>query len=159
MTAQIDPTSWIAANATILGEVSLGKEASVWFGAVIRAGAEPIVIGARSNIQDGCVLHTDPGYPLTVGVGVSVGHRAVLHGCGIGDDTLIGMGAIIMNGARIGRRCLVAAGALIPEGMSVPDGSLILGAPGRIRRATTDAEVALIAANASAYVTSRPREL
>lgn len=155
----VDPTSWVAPNATVLGEVHIGPQASVWFGAVVRAGAEPIVIGARSNIQDGCVLHTDPSYPLTIGDGVSVGHRAILHGCRIGDDTLIGMGAIVMNGARVGNRCLVAAGALIPERTAIPDGSLVLGAPGKVRRAITDAELAMIVGNATTYIDARPIKL
>lgn len=156
MTRSIDTTAWIPENATVHGDVTIGPDTGIWFTAVIRAGAEPISIGARTNIQDGCVLHTDPGYPIVIGDGVSVGHRAVLHGCRIRDDSLIGMGAIVMNGAVVGQRCLVAAGALIPEGMRVPDGSLVVGTPAKVRRPTTDIEVDIITSNSVNYVAARP---
>jgi carbonic anhydrase/acetyltransferase-like protein (isoleucine patch superfamily) len=156
MTPFIDPTAWIADNATIRGDVTIGPDSGIWFTSVLRAGAEPIAIGARTNIQDGCVLHTDPGFPIIIGDGVSVGHRAVLHGCRIGDDSLIGMGAIVMNGAVIGQGCLVAAGALIPEGMKVPNGSLVVGAPAKVRRPATDTEANIITSNAVTYVAERP---
>jgi carbonic anhydrase/acetyltransferase-like protein (isoleucine patch superfamily) len=117
----------------------------------VRAESEPIIIGAGSNVQDGCVLHTDPGAPLTIGSGVSVGHRAVLHGCTIGDDTLIGMGAIVMNGATVGSECLVAAGAILLEGTEVPDGTLVAGAPAKVRRQLSADERTNIRTNANNY--------
>src|ERR1700760_320070 len=125
---------WIAPNATVIGRVTLKRNASVWFGAVLRGDNEPIVVGEESNVQDGCVLHTDAGTPLTIGKAVTVGHLAMLHGCTIGDNSLIGIGAVVLNGARIGKNCLIGAKALIPEGKEIPDGSLVVGAPGRVIR-------------------------
>jgi carbonic anhydrase/acetyltransferase-like protein (isoleucine patch superfamily) len=119
---------------------------------VVRADLDAISVGAGTNLQDGVVVHADPGYPASIGANVSVGHRAVLHGCTIEDDVLIGMGAIVMNGAHVGARSIIAAGALIPEGVTIPAGSLVLGAPGRVRRETTAGEHAVIAANAEVYV-------
>lgn len=148
---ELDPTAWVAPGAVLAGAVRLHAGASVWYTAVLRADAEPIVVGRGSNIQDGSVLHTDVGFPLTVGAGVSVGHRAVLHGCTIGDDTLVGMGAVVMNGARIGHGCLVAAGAIVLEGTEVPDGSLVAGVPAKVRRPLTDDERAGLTANAEEY--------
>lgn len=130
---------WVAPDANLIGKVVLGEAASVWFGCTLRGDNEEIRIGAGSNIQDGCVLHTDMGYPLTVGVNCTIGHKVILHGCTIGDGCLIGMGAIIMNGARIGKGCLIGAGAMVTEGKDIPDGSMVLGAPGKIVR-TLDAE-------------------
>ncbi|WP_308816606.1 gamma carbonic anhydrase family protein [Pseudonocardia alni] len=147
----VDPTAWVAPGAVLAGAVRLGEEVGIWYTAVLRADAEPIVVGRGSNIQDGSVLHTDAGFPLTVGAGVSVGHRAVLHGCTVGDDTLVGMGSVVMNGARIGRHCLVAAGALVLEGTEVPDGSLVAGVPAKVRRTLTDEERAGLTANAENY--------
>lgn len=125
---------WIAPSAEVLGRVRLGDDASVWFCAVLRGDTELIRIGPRCNVQDGAVLHTDPGFPLTLGANVTVGHRAVLHGCTVGENSLIGMGAIVLNGARIGKNCLVGAGALISECKEFPDNSLIVGAPGKLIR-------------------------
>lgn len=123
---------WIAPGAHVIGRVRLGFEVSIWFGAVIRGDNEPITVGDRTNIQDNAVLHSDPGFPLTIGEGVTVGHGAIVHGCTIGPDTLIGMGATLLNGARIGRGCIVGANALVREGAEFPDGSLIVGVPARL---------------------------
>lgn len=149
---QISPGVWIAPHATLIGQVVVGEEASVWFGAVIRADNEPIVVGPRSNVQDLCVLHTDPGYPLSIGADCTIGHQAILHGCTVGDGSLIGMGARVLNGATIGRQSLIGAGSLIPEGMEIPDRSLVVGVPGRVKRTLTDDEVARITLTAENYV-------
>src|SRR5277367_5149521 len=125
---------WIAPNAVVAGHVILKRNASVWFGAVLRGDNEPITVGENSNVQDGSVLHTDLGSPLTIGANVTVGHMVMLHGCTIGDNSLIGIGSIILNGARIGKNCLIGAGALIPEGRDIPDNSMVLGSPGRVVR-------------------------
>ena len=143
--------AWIAPGATLVGAVTVGPGSSVWYGAVLRGDGDRIVVGARTNIQDGCVLHADPGVPLTLGDGISVGHRAVLHGCTVGDDTLVGMGAVVLNGARIGTSCLIAAGALVLEGVEIPPRSLVAGAPAKVRRPLTDDEVARLRANADTY--------
>jgi carbonic anhydrase/acetyltransferase-like protein (isoleucine patch superfamily) len=143
--------AWVAPGATVVGAVTLGPGSSVWYGAVLRADHDTITVGARTNIQDNSVLHADPGIPLTLGEGITVGHRVVLHGCTIGDDTLVGMGSVIMNGARVGARCLVAAGALILEGVEVPEGSLVAGAPAKVRRPLTDDEIASLRASAASY--------
>jgi carbonic anhydrase/acetyltransferase-like protein (isoleucine patch superfamily) len=123
---------WIAPNAVVVGKVRLETDASVWWGAVLRGDNELITVGRGSNVQDGCVCHTDPGFPLTIGPDVTVGHLAMLHGCTIGEGSLIGIGAIILNGARIGRNCLIGAKALIAEGKEIPDNSLVMGMPGKI---------------------------
>ncbi len=147
-----DGAFWIAPNATVIGRVVLHRNASVWFNAVLRGDNEPIVIGENSNVQDGAVLHTDVGSPLTVGRDVTIGHLAMLHGCEVGDGSLIGIGAVVLNGAKIGRGCLVGAKALIGEGKEIPDGSMVLGAPGRVVR-TLDAESrAQLSAGAAHYV-------
>ena len=128
---------YIAPTAVVIGRVNLGRNASVWWNAVLRGDNEAITVGENSNVQDGCVLHTDPGFPLTIGNNVSVGHMVALHGCEIGDETLIGIGSVILNGARVGRNCLIGARTLIPEGKVIPDCSVVLGSPGRVvRRAT-----------------------
>ena len=132
---------WIAPTASVIGKVSLGKDVGIWFGAVLRGDNEPIAIGAATNIQEIVMMHTDPGFPLTVGPGCTIGHRAILHGCTIGDNVLVGMGAIVLNGARIGDNCLIGAGALVPEGREIPPGSLVLGMPGKVVRALTDDEI------------------
>ena len=147
----IDDDAWVAPGATVVGDVTLGPASSVFYGAVLRGDGDGIVVGARTNIQDGCVLHTDPGFPVTLGAGISVGHRAVLHGCTVGDDSLVGMGAIVLNGATVGPCCLVAAGALVLEGADIPAGSLVAGAPAKVRRPLTDEEVAKLRANADTY--------
>lgn len=145
-------SAWIAPTANVIGRVTLAADASVWFGATLRGDNDPITIGQGSNVQDGAVLHTDEGVPLVVGVGVTIGHQAMLHGCRIGDGALIGIGAVILNSAVIGRECLVGAGALVTEGREFPDGSLILGAPARVLRALTEAERAGLRASAAGYV-------
>ena len=134
---EIDPDSWVAPTADVIGKVRLAQGASIWFGAVLRGDNELIDIGQGTNVQDLCVLHTDMGAPLTIGPRCTIGHRAILHGCKIGEQTLIGMGAIILNHAVIGARCLIGAHALIPEGKVIPDGSLVVGAPGKIVRPLT----------------------
>jgi carbonic anhydrase/acetyltransferase-like protein (isoleucine patch superfamily) len=143
---------WIAPTAVVIGMVKLEKNASVWWGSVLRGDNEPITIGEGSNIQDGCVLHADPGYPLIIGKGVTVGHMAMLHGCVIGDHALIGIGAVILNGARIGKNCLIGAKALIPEGKEIPDNSLVMGAPGQIKREVTEEHIARMRHSAEHYV-------
>jgi len=135
----IDPTAWVAPGSHIIGRVVLQAEVGVWFNVTMRGDNEPIVIGRGSNVQENCVLHTDMGYPLTVGADCTIGHKAMLHGCTIGDGTLIGMGATILNGAKIGKGCLIGACALITEGKEIPDGSLVMGAPGKVIR-VLDAE-------------------
>ncbi len=147
----VDDTAWVAPNATLVGSVSLGAGASVWYGAVLRADNEPITIGARSNVQDNCSFHVDRGKPVTLGEGVSVGHNAVVHGATVGDHVLIGMGAVVMNGADIGAESMVAAGCLVTEGTVVPPRSLIAGVPGKVRRELTDDEVAHLRQNAEIY--------
>jgi len=143
---------FIADNATVIGSVILQKQASVWYNAVVRGDNDLITIGERTNIQDAAVLHVDPGVPLTLGKNVSVGHMAMLHGCTVGDETLVGIGAIIMNRAVIGRRCIVAAGALIPEGKTFPDGVLVVGSPGKVVRELKPQEKQGLLENADIYV-------
>jgi carbonic anhydrase/acetyltransferase-like protein (isoleucine patch superfamily) len=140
-----------------VGNVTLGARASVWFGCAIRGDIEPIVIGPDSNVQDNAVLHTDYGFPLTIGSLVTVGHGAILHGCTVGDESLVGMGAIVLNGARIGRRCLVAAGALVTEGKEFPDGTLILGSPAKAVRELSPGQIEGMLANARRYVENADR--
>ncbi|KAF7599731.1 MAG: gamma carbonic anhydrase family protein [Candidatus Dactylopiibacterium carminicum] len=148
----LDENVWVADSAHVIGRVILGADASVWFNAVLRGDNEPITIGARTNIQDGCVLHTDPGVPLTIGADVSVGHMAMLHGCTVGEGSLIGMNATLLNRSVIGKHCLIGAKTLIPEGKVIPDRSLVVGTPGRIIRELTDEEVARLAASTDAYI-------
>jgi carbonic anhydrase/acetyltransferase-like protein (isoleucine patch superfamily) len=136
---QIDASAWVAADANLIGRVVLAAQSSVWFGATLRGDNEEIRLGAGSNIQEACVLHTDLGFPLIIGENCTIGHRATLHGCTIGDGTLIGMGATILNGAKIGKGCLIGACALITEGKEIPDGSLVMGSPGKVIR-SLDAE-------------------
>ena len=143
---------WIAPNATVLGDVILKQDASVWFGVVIRGDNDPITIGERSNIQDNSVLHTDEGVPLTIGADVTVGHQAMLHGCTVGDNSLIGIGATVLNRAVIGKNCIIGAHALIPEGKVIPDNSLVVGAPGRVIRELGEAEAGFLKASAEHYV-------
>ena len=150
---------FVAPDATLIGRVVLEHQASVWFKAVIRGDNDPIVIGAGSNIQDGSVLHTDDGVPLTVGPAVTVGHQVMLHGCTIGEGSLIGIKAVVLNHAVVGRECLIGACALIPEGKVIPDRSLVMGTPGKVIRTLTDAEVAGIRAIADGYVANARRYL
>jgi carbonic anhydrase/acetyltransferase-like protein (isoleucine patch superfamily) len=149
---RIAPTAYVAPNATLIGKVMLGEEASVWFGAVLRGDNEPITIGARTNVQESAVMHTDPGFPLTVGAGVTIGHQAMLHGCTVGDGSLIGIQAVVLNAAVIGKDCLVGAGAIVTERKQFADRSLILGAPAKLVRDLTDAEVASLREAAAHYV-------
>jgi carbonic anhydrase/acetyltransferase-like protein (isoleucine patch superfamily) len=148
---------WVAPNAVVLGNVILEDEASVWFSAVVRGDNEEIRIGARSNIQDGSVLHTDPGFPLSVGPGCTIGHMVMLHGCTVGRASLIGIGSIILNGARIGEECLVGANTLIPEGKVIPPRSMVLGSPGKVVKELTDEDAARFAAAADRYVANWKR--
>lgn len=156
-TPQLAPGAWVAPSADLIGDVRLGERASVWFGAVIRADNTPILIGEESNIQDGAVGHSDPGVPLTIGARVTVGHQAILHGCTIADDCLIGMGARILNGAVIEAECIVGAGALITEGKHFPGGSLIVGAPARVVRQLTEAERQMLRVSAAHYAEKAAR--
>ncbi|WP_333571779.1 gamma carbonic anhydrase family protein [Sphingomonas sp.] len=148
---QIAADAWVAPSAELIADVHLAAGASIWFGAVVRADNTPIRIGARSNVQEGAVLHSDPGAPLTIGEEVTVGHRAVLHGCTIGDGTLVGMGAVILNRAVIGPECLVGAGALVTEGKTFPAGHLIVGSPARAVRPLDEAQRAMVRASAALY--------
>ncbi len=152
-----DETHWIAPDAVVIGSVSVASQVSIWFGTVIRGDNERITIGARSNVQELCMLHTDPGFPLKIGKGCTVGHKAILHGCTIGDNCLVGMGATILNGAKIGQNCLVGAGALVPEGREIPDNSLVVGAPGKVVRQLDDNALAMLRASADIYVANASR--
>jgi carbonic anhydrase/acetyltransferase-like protein (isoleucine patch superfamily) len=143
---------WIAPNASVMGNVVLKKNASIWFGAILRGDNDPITIGENSNIQDGSVLHTDLGVPLTIGANCTIGHMVMLHGCTIGDNSLIGIGAIVLNGAKIGRNCLIGAGALIPEGKEIPDNSLVMGAPGKVIREVSEHQSQILTGSALHYV-------
>ena len=151
--SQIDRTKcWIAPSADLIGQVRIGENSSIWWQAVLRADNEPITIGTQTNIQDGCVLHTDPGFPLTIGNKVSVGHLCMLHGCTIDDGSLIGIGSIILNGAKIGRNTLIGANTLVTEGKQIPPNSLVLGSPGRVIRELTEDQVNGLSKNADGYV-------
>jgi len=153
----IAASAWIAPNATIIGDIRLAENSSIWWNAVLRGDNEPIMIGENSNIQDGSVLHTDPGAPLTVGPNVTVGHIVMLHGCTIGEGSLIGIKSVILNHTVIGRNCLIGANTLIAEGKVIPDRSLVMGSPGKIVRELTDEEVARIAGSAKRYVANAQR--
>ena len=150
-------SNWIAPDATLIGDVRVGRNAGFWFGVVIRGDNEPIVIGADTNVQEHTVMHTDPGFPLTIGQGCTIGHRALLHGCTIGDNSLIGMGAIVLNGAKIGNNSMVGAGALVTEGKEVPDNSLIVGSPAKVIRVLDDAAVERLRGSAAHYVANGKR--
>lgn len=142
---------WVAPDAQVIGNVLLHSGASIWFGAVLRGDNELIEIGMGSNIQDGCILHTDLGFPLSIGQNCTIGHKAILHGCTIGENSLIGMGATVLNGAVIGKNCLIGAGALIPEGKQIPDGSLVIGTPGKVVRALDDNAIQQLTKSAESY--------
>jgi carbonic anhydrase/acetyltransferase-like protein (isoleucine patch superfamily) len=150
--ATIHPTAFIASTAAVMGDVSLGEEASIWYNAVVRGDMAPIVIGARTNVQDGTIVHVDAGVPCTVGQRVAVGHRVILHGCTVGDDCLIAMGSVLLNRVSIGAGSVVAAGAVVPEGMQVPAGSLVMGVPGRIVRQVDGGLAERVAATWKHYV-------
>jgi carbonic anhydrase/acetyltransferase-like protein (isoleucine patch superfamily) len=154
---RIAPTAWVADSAQLIGRVSLAEGASVWYGAVLRGDNEWITLGARCNVQDGSVLHTDMGFPLTLGEDVTVGHQAMLHGCTVGEGTLIGIQAVVLNGAKIGRNCLVGAGAVVTEGKEFPDNSLILGTPAKVLRQITPEQVAAQRDMARSYVGNAER--
>lgn len=154
---RIAATAWVADNAQVIGRVELVDDASVWYGAVLRGDNDRITVGARSNVQDGSVLHADAGFPLTLGADVTVGHQAMLHGCTVGDGSLIGIQAVVLNGATIGRRCLVGAGAVVTEGKEFPDGSLILGAPAKAVRSITPEQVERLRFGALHYVENAER--
>ena len=156
-TPQIHPTAWVAPTAVLIGKVVIGPRVNIWFGAVLRGDNEVIMVGEGSNIQENCVLHTDMGYPLTIGANCTIGHKAMLHGCVIGDGSLIGMGATLLNGARIGEGCLVGACALITEGKQIAQGSLVMGAPGKVVRQLDDIARARLLASAAHYQANAAR--
>jgi carbonic anhydrase/acetyltransferase-like protein (isoleucine patch superfamily) len=149
---EIDASAFVADSANVIGKVTVQANASVWFGVTIRGDNERITIGEGSNIQEGTVMHTDMGFPLTIGRNVTVGHQAMLHGCTIGDGALIGIQAVVLNGAKIGKGCLVGAGALVTEGKEFPDNSLILGSPAKVVRTLTEEDLQRLAGNAANYV-------
>lgn len=149
--------SWVAPNATLVGKVKLEPGASVWFGAVLRGDNELIHIGENCNVQDGTVMHTDMGFPLTVGTGVTIGHNAMLHGCTVGDYSLIGINAVVLNGAKIGKYCIIGANSLIGEGKEIPDGSLVMGSPGKVVRELTEQQKKMLEASAAHYVHNAQR--
>jgi carbonic anhydrase/acetyltransferase-like protein (isoleucine patch superfamily) len=149
---RIAASAWVADSASVIGRVALGDEASVWYATVLRGDNDLITVGARSNVQDGSVLHTDPGLPLRIGEGVTVGHQVMLHGCTVGDGSLVGIQSVILNGARIGRRCLVGAGSLVTEGKEFPDGVLVMGRPAQVVRELTPGQIERLAWSAAHYV-------
>ena len=150
-TPQIHADSWVAPDSNVIGNTVIEEGASVWFGCTIRADHEEIRIGKGSNVQENCVMHIDAGYPLLIGENCTIGHKVMLHGCTIGDNSLIGMGAIVLNGAKIGKNCLIGAGALVTEGKVIPDGSLVMGAPGKVVRQMDDAGIELLTLSALHY--------
>ena len=147
-----DDNFWIAPNASVIGEVNLERDASIWFNAILRADNEPITIGEGSNVQDGAIIHTDPGFACRIGKKVTVGHMAMLHGCSIGDGSLIGIGSVVLNGAKIGKNCIIGSKALVTEGMDVPDGSMVLGIPGKIKKTLTEEEQSVVPLGADHYI-------
>lgn len=150
-------TAWVADNATVIGDVKLGDGASVWFNAVVRGDCDTITVGARSNVQDGSVLHADIGVPLTIGDDVTIGHMVMLHGCTVGEGSLIGIKSVILNRAVIGKSCIIGANTLIPEGKVIPDRSLVMGSPGKVVRELNDQEVAMLRMSAAHYVHNAER--
>lgn len=149
---KIHESAYIAEGAVVLGSVEAGAESSIWFHATVRADREKIIIGDGSNIQDNAVVHVDAGFPTVIGDGVTIGHSAVIHGCAIGSNTLVGMGAIVLNGARIGENCIIGAGALVTQNMLVPDGSLVIGCPAKVVRQVTEREIEANRHNAAEYI-------
>jgi carbonic anhydrase/acetyltransferase-like protein (isoleucine patch superfamily) len=147
----IAPSAWVADSADLIGRVVVEADASIWFGAVLRGDNEVIRVGAGTNVQENAVLHTDMGYPLTIGANCTIGHKAMLHGCTVGDGSLIGMGATVLNGAKIGQGCLIGACALVTEGKEIPDGSLVMGAPGKVVRQLDETAKAKLLASAASY--------
>ena len=154
---QIHESAFVAPGARIIGDVTIGPEASVWYNCVLRGDIHRIEVGARSNVQDGSVMHTDMGYPLTLGTGVTVGHNAMLHGCSVGDYSLVGINAVVLNGAKIGKYCIIGANTLIAEGKEIPDGSLVVGSPGKVVRELTDQQKKMLEASAAHYVHNAQR--
>ncbi len=152
-----DDAYWVADTAAVIGKVVLHHNSSVWFGAVLRGDNETITVGENSNVQDGCICHTDMGYPLTIGRDVTIGHQASLHGCTIGDGSLIGMGATVLNGAKIGKNCVIGAHALVPEGKEIPDNSLVVGMPGRVIKSLGKEQAAQLKKSAESYVANHQR--
>ena len=152
LTPRVDASAWVADNAQVMGDVTLAADSSIWFGVTVRGDTDAISIGAGSNIQDGSVLHADHGIPVVVGERVTVGHMVMLHGCTIGDESLIGIGAIVLNGAKIGKNCLIGAGSLVTEGKEFPDGSMILGSPAKVVRQLSPEQIAGIRASAQHYI-------
>ncbi len=153
----IDPEAWMAPTAAIVGSVVLGPGSSVWYGAVVRADDEEVMVGRNTNIQDGAILHSDPGYPCRLGDAVTVGHGAIVHGATIGTGSLVGMGSRVLNGARIGERCLIAAGSLVPEGFTAPNGVLVVGSPAKVRRELNDDDLRLLEETAEEYAANAGR--
>lgn len=153
----VSPDAWVAPDANVIGKVTLGPEASVWFGSTLRGDNEMITVGRGSNVQESCVFHTDMGYPLTVGEDCTIGHKVMLHGCTIGDNSLIGMGATVLNGAKIGKNCLIGAGALITENKVIPDGSLVMGVPGKVVRELDAQAIQRLTASAKHYAENAAR--
>jgi len=154
---EIDDGAWVAPTATVIGQVRLAEGASVWYGAVLRGDEDEIVLGHGSNVQDNCVMHTDPGHPVRVGANVTIGHGAIVHGATVHDGVLIGMGATLLNGSVVGSGSVIGAGALVSEGVQIPPNSLVLGVPGKVRRETTEEERAAIARSAPGYVARAQR--
>lgn len=152
-----DGFHWIAPNAVVLGNVTISEGVGIWFGTVIRGDNEPIIIGENTNIQENCVFHSDPGFPVSIGKGCTIGHKAMIHGCKIGDNSLIGMSATVLNGAKIGKNCLIGAGALVPEGKVIPDNSMVVGIPGKVVRELDDRAVSGLKASALHYVENAKR--
>ena len=157
LSPDVHTTAWVAESAQVMGRVTMAENSSVWYGAVLRGDNDSISVGRNSNVQDGSVLHTDHGSPLVIGDNVTVGHLVMLHGCSIGDGSLVGIGSVIMNGARIGRNCIVGAGALVTEGKQFPDGVLIVGTPAKVQRELTAEQIDRLQASASHYVTQQQR--
>jgi carbonic anhydrase/acetyltransferase-like protein (isoleucine patch superfamily) len=157
LTPRLAETAWVADSAQVIGNVELAEGASIWFGAILRGDNEPIRIGKNSNVQDGSMLHSDPGSPLTLGENVTVGHQVMLHGCTIGDGSLIGIKAVVLNGAKIGRNCLVGAGSLVTEGKEFPDGSMIMGSPAKVVRELTPEQIEGLRRAAAHYVDNAQR--
>ncbi len=156
-TPTIDTDAWVAPDANVIGNVVLEAGTSVWFGSTLRGDNEVIHVGAGSNVQENCVFHTDIGFPLVIGVNCTIGHKAMLHGCTVGDNSLIGMGATVLNGAKIGKNCLIGAGALITENKIIPDGSLVMGAPGKVVRQLDDTAIQALTASALHYAQNAAR--
>jgi carbonic anhydrase/acetyltransferase-like protein (isoleucine patch superfamily) len=154
---QVHPSAYVADSAQVMGDVTLAEDSSVWFGAVLRGDSDSISVGPGSNIQDASVLHADKGFPLTIGANVTVGHQVMLHGCTIGDESLIGIGAVVLNGAKIGRNCLVGAGSLVTEGKEFPDGSMILGSPAKVVRQLSPEQIEGLRRSAQHYIENARR--